>query len=143
MSDAPLSTSVPDLTSEGAQQAVAVAIAAAGQLEVGIVVFVVDRGGHPLALVRMDAAPRFSVEVAHKKAWTAASSGSRTDMLRDVVNADPALLHGLQPGVEMFMAVGGGAPILVGGELAGAVGVSGATEDQDQQIADAAAASIA
>lgn len=142
MSDEPLSHPVRDLTAAGAQQAVAVAIAAAGQLGVGIVVAVVDRGGNPMALLRMDGAPRFSVDVAAKKAWTAASSGSRTDALRDVVNGDPTLLHGLQPGVDMFMAVGGGTPIVVDGELTGAVGVSGATEDQDQQIADAAAASI-
>lgn len=142
MSDAPLTHSVSDLTAAGAQQAVAVAVAAAGQLGVGIVASVVDRGGNPLAMLRMDGAPRFSVEVAAKKAWTAASSGSRTDALREVVNADPTLLHGLQPGVEMFMAVGGGTPVVVDGVLAGAVGVSGATEDQDQQIADAAAASI-
>ncbi len=143
MTDEAFSDAVPELNEAGAQQAVAVAVAAAGQLGVGIVVYVVDRGGNPLALLRMDGAPRFSVEVAHKKAWTAASSGSRTDALRDVINADPTLLHGLAPGVGMFMAVGGGTPILVGGALAGAVGVSGATEEQDQQIADAAAASVA
>ena len=137
-----LTRTVPELNAAGAQRAVAVAVAAAGQLDVGIVVFVVDRGGNPLAMLRMDGAPRFSVEVAHKKAWTAASSGSRTDVLRDVINGDPTLLHGLQGGVDMLMAVGGATPILVDGELAGAVGVSGATEEQDQQIADAATASI-
>lgn len=142
MSDAPLSRSVPELSAEGAQQAVAVALAAAGQLGVGIVVFVVDRGGNPLAMMRMDGAPRFSVDVAHKKAWTAAASGSRTDALRDVFTGDPTLLHGLQGGVDMLMAVGGATPILIDGEVAGAVGVSGATEEQDQQIADAAASSI-
>lgn len=140
--DERLARSVPELTAEGAHRVVAVAEAAAGQLGVGIVVYVVDRGGNPLAMMRMDGAPRFSVEVAHKKAWTAASSGSRTDVLRDVFNADPTLVHGLQGGVDMLMAVGGATPILIDGELAGAVGVSGATEEQDQQIADAAAASI-
>jgi glc operon protein GlcG len=39
--------------------------------------------------------------------------------------------------------VGGGTPVTIDGQVAGAVGVSGATEDQDQQIASIAAAAIA
>ena len=99
--------------------------------------------GSPLAMLRMDGAPLFSVEVAEKKAWTAAASGARTADLRTVFGADPALLHGLAPMVDRLLAVGGGAPIRVddpsNGGVAGAIGVSGATEDQDQQIADLAA----
>ncbi len=136
----PSSTSVPELTTAGARRIIEAALAEATRLGVGVVVYVVDRGGFPLALVRMDGAPRFSVEVALKKAWTAATSGTRTAELRALFGSDPTLLHGLAPNVDMMMAVGGAAPVIVDGELAGAVGVSGATEDQDQAIADAAAA---
>lgn len=143
MNDQPSIASTPNLTAAGAQRVVAAAVAEAERLGVGVVIAVVDRGGNPLALLRMDGAPLFSVEVAEKKAWTAAAAGARTDDLRAVFGSDPALLHGLAPKVDRLLAVGGGAPIRVeqsdGSTVAGAVGVSGATEDQDQQIADHAA----
>lgn len=135
-------TTVPNLTAAGALGLVDAAVAEAGRIGVGVVVAVVDVGGNDLAMLRMDGAPRFSVEVARKKAWTAATAMTSTDGLRDVFNADPTLLHGLAPKIDALMAVGGGAPVLVDGRCAGAVGVSGATEEQDQQIAAAAVASL-
>ena len=57
-------------------------------------------------------------------------------------NADPTLLHALAPKVERMMAVGGSTPVRANGTVAGAIGVSGASEEQDQQIADAAATAI-
>lgn len=135
-------SSVPNLTAAGARAAVDAALEEAGRLGVDVVIAVVDRGGNPLALLRMDAAPLFSVEVAEKKAWTAVAGRTRTDGLRDAFNGDPTLLHGLAPKIDRLMAVGGGTPVLVDGQVAGAVGVSGASEAQDQQIADHAATSI-
>lgn len=46
------------------------------------------------------------------------------------------------PGVDELMPVGGGTPIVHAGGVVGAVGVSGATEEQDQEIADAAVAAL-
>jgi glc operon protein GlcG len=130
--------SVPNLTASGARLAIDAAVAEAGRLGVEVVIAVVDRGGNPLALLRMDAAPLFSVEVAEKKAWTAVAGRAPTDAMRNVFIADPTLLHALAPKVDRLMAVGGGAPVRVDGAVAGAVGVSGASEAQDQQIANAA-----
>jgi uncharacterized protein GlcG (DUF336 family) len=117
-------------------------VAAADRLGVQVVVSVVDRGGNPVAMLRMDGAFLFSVEAAEKKAWTAAASGLATDRLRAAFNGDATLLHALAPKIDRLMAVGGGTPVLVDGQLAGAVGVSGATEEQDQDIADAAARAV-
>jgi glc operon protein GlcG len=130
--------SVPNLTAAGARLLIDAAVAEADGLGVAVVIAVVDRGGNPLALLRMDGAPLFSVEVAEKKAWTAAAGRGPTDAMREVFNADPTLIHALAPKVDRLMAVGGGAPVRVDGAVAGAVGVSGASEAQDQQIANAA-----
>lgn len=135
--------SVPTVTAAGARAAIDAALAEAESLGVRVVISVVDRGGNPIALLRMDGAFLFSVEVAEKKAWTAAAAGIPTDHLRGAFNGDPTLLHGLAPKIDRLMAVGGGVPVRIDGELAGAVGVSGATEDQDTQIATAAAAAVA
>ena len=134
--------SVPDITSAGARRAIDAAVAEADRIGVEVVIAVVDRGGNPMALLRMDAAPLFSVEVAQKKAWTAIAGRAPTDRLKQVFESDPTLLHGLAPKIDRLMAVGGGTPIVVAGQVAGAVGVSGATEEQDQQIADTAAATL-
>lgn len=142
MGDVSNAASVPTVTAAGARAAIDAALAEAESLGVRVVISVVDRGGNPLALLRMDGAFLFSVEVAEKKAWTAAAAGIPTDRLRTGFNADPTLLHGLAPKVDRLMAVGGGTPVVIDGQVAGAVGISGATEEQDQQIATAAATAV-
>lgn len=52
--------------------------------------------------------------------------------------SDPALLHGVAGNVDHLITVGGGVPIVVDGCVAGAIGISGATEQQDHEIAQAA-----
>jgi len=92
---------------------------------VRVVVSVVDRGGSPIALLRMDGAFLFSVEAAQKKAWTAAAAGFPTDRLRSGFNQDPTLLHGLAPEVDQLMAVGGGPPGAIHAAVAGPLGPEG------------------
>ncbi len=126
------------LTANAATQLITAATTVADSLGVEVVIHVADPSGNPIAMLRMDGAPLFSVEVAAKKAWTAAASRTPTSLLREVFNADPTLVHALAPKIENLMAVGGAAPILLDGSVVGSIGVSGATEVQDQQIADAA-----
>lgn len=132
----------PQLTAAGARRAVDLAVEKATEFGVSVVVAVADAGGNPLALHRMDGAPLFSVTVAEKKAWTAVAGGARTCDLRAAFNGDPTLLHALAPKVDALMAVGGAAPVMVEGSVAGAIGVSGATEEQDQDCADWAATNL-
>ncbi len=131
------------LTLAGAQRAATAAIEAADAAGVAVVVCVCDPAGDPILTARMDGAFKFSVPVAVKKAWTAAAAGVPTSSLAAQFLGDPTLLHGLAPKVDELIAVGGGAPVLADGRVAGAVGVSGATEAQDQEIADIAARSAA
>ena len=133
----------PNITSVGAQKAIGAAIRAATSLEVRVVVVVVDAAGNTVAMVRMDGAPLFSVPVATKKAWTSAAAGARSADVAVQFNADPVLLHALAPKVDELMAVGGATPFMSGGRVAGAIGVSGATEAEDQQIADSVVESMA
>ncbi len=133
----------PHLTLAGAQAALSAALGHAGVLEVAVVIIVTDLAGNLLTSARMDGAPLLSVDVARKKAWTVCAFGGRpTDQWWRMVENDPALLHGLAPKVDDLLPVGGGAPVIIGGMLAGAVGVSGATSAQDQEIADAAAGAV-
>lgn len=133
---------IPTLTLDGARRATEAAIAFAEELGVHVVIVVCDITGDPLTVTRMDGAFRFSIEVAEKKAWTSVTSGAPTSALAALFLEDPELLHGLAPAVDRLLPVSGGAPVIVDGQVAGAIGVSGATADQDQRIAEAAAAAI-
>lgn len=131
------------ITAAGARVATDAAFRHAAELGVAVVVVVTDAAGDVVSVVRGDGAFKFSLEVARKKAWTAATAGASTDALAAGFVASPTLLHVLTPGVDDLMPVGGGAPVMHAGAVIGAVGVSGATEEQDQQIADAAVAALA
>ena len=103
---------------------------------------VVDQGGVLVAHVRMDGAWRGSVDIAIKKAYTARAF--------DISTAD--LGADAQPGRQFYgitasndgrvMIFAGGIPLQVDGEVVGAVGVSGGTGEQDQAVAEAAAAAL-
>ena len=133
---------VPRLTLAGARSIADAALDAATALDAAVVVCVCDPAGDPIVSVRMDGAFKFSIPIAAKKAWTAAAAGVSTSALAVQFQGDPTLLHGLAPKVDDLMAVGGGTPIVVDDHVAGAVGVSGATEEVDQQIADTAARAV-
>lgn len=133
----------PDVTLEGARTAVDAALAKAGEIGVAVVVAVVDRAGRLVAFNRMDGALVLSIDVARKKAISVTlANGAPTAGLWETFGRDPELLHGLAPKLPDLMPVGGAVPITVDGDLAGAVGVSGATAAQDEEIAAAGAASI-
>ncbi len=131
---------VPRLTLSGARSVVDAALEHARALGVHVVIHVCDPAGDPLAMVRMDGSPKFSITIAAKKAWTAAAAGVPTSEIGADFLVDATLLHGIAANVDESIPVGGGVPVLVAGEVAGAVGVSGATEQQDHEIAEAAAA---
>ncbi|MEZ5376124.1 MAG: heme-binding protein [Acidimicrobiales bacterium] len=141
--DSPISVDVPRLTLAGAQQLVAAALDEAQTIGVRVVIHVCDPAGDPLALARMDGSPKFSITIAAKKAWSAAAAGAPTAALAAAFADNPTLLHGVAGKVDDLIAVGGGVPVLIDGSVAGAIGVSGATEEQDHQIAATAAAAVA
>ncbi len=136
----------PVVTYDLARSAVDAAIAEADGLGVAVVVAVVDPGGHDIAFAAMDGSPLLSRDVARDKAWTAIAFGQPTTWWAEMIAARPGL--GALGRHNRLMPVPGGVPLLVthdgdrGEAIAGAVGVSGATEEQDERIATAAVAAI-
>ena len=120
---------------EAAQALVQAAVMRAEELGVTINVAVVDSGGHLAAFLRMPGSAFHSIDVAIDKAYTSMSFGMPTSKWADVLdNLSAACRTGL-PTVQRMMTCGGGAPIDIGGRRIGAIGVSGATEQQDEEIA--------
>ena len=100
-----------------------------------VVIAVVDDGGKPIVLRRLDHTQVASVDVAIDKARTAAifrrPSRDIEDQVRDG-RFGALQLHGAA-------ALQGGIPLQVNGEFVGAIGVSGETPDEDEAVALAGA----
>jgi uncharacterized protein GlcG (DUF336 family) len=101
---------------------------------------VVDAGGHLVAFRRMDGAEFAGSTVAVDKAYTAAGNRVATLDLREQVAPGGDLVGYYAASGGRFIAFGGGVPLWYDGVVVGAVGVSGATGEQDHAFASAAAA---
>jgi glc operon protein GlcG len=102
---------------------------------------VVDESGVLKAFLRMDGAILGSVPLAQEKAYSSAACLAPTAIWRTLVEHDPALEFGLR-GITSACPGGGGVPISVEGVTVGALGVSGGTVAQDEEIVEAALASL-
>jgi uncharacterized protein GlcG (DUF336 family) len=122
----------PALTADDARLIIAAARAEADRYHWHVTIAVVDDGGALMALERLDRAAPHTAQIATEKARSAAIMRFPTKTLEDLVKDRPALVT--MPGVTR---VQGGLPILAGEDCVGAVGVSGATSQQDEQVAAA------
>lgn len=107
---------------------------AATKLKLGVVISIVDIHGNSALLQRMDKAPMHSLEMAFRKAYTAATFNVATEDLTDKVQPN-APLYGLAVNSgSKLIAFGGGAPFIVStGERFG-IGISGGTTEEDIEI---------
>lgn len=126
----------------GAEAVVRAAKAQAGEMKLKVNIAVVDDGGHLLAFARMDGARPASSYTAMTKAASAATLRAPTGPLPAGSESPNVLLSlSLQNAAAAsggkFTTLFGGAPITVDGQVIGAVGVGGATGEQDAEIARA------
>lgn len=136
-----VTSSTRRLSSEAAQDAVAAAIAHAERMGVRVNAAAVDASGVLLAFRRMDGAFLHSIDIAIDKAYTAASFGFATEAWGALIEGDAAL-KACMPARPRLVVLGGGVPAHEGAQLVGAVGVSGASAEQDAACARAAIAAI-
>ncbi len=107
----------------------------AGELGKPMTFAVVDAGGHLIALHRMDGARFITAEIATGKAYTSAAwgvpSGEMRERAKNLPNfstAISAMTHGRHTPQT------GAVPIMMDGELVGAIGASGGTGEEDEAI---------
>jgi glc operon protein GlcG len=127
------------LTLEVARKIVAAAEAEAARSHLAGVVAVVDDGGWLILIERMDhAAYLAGVELAPGKARTAALFKKPSQALEDAID------HGRVAAVTAhgFTEMQGGLPIVVDGDVIGAIGASFDTPEHDVQIAQAGLAAV-
>jgi len=115
-----------------AEKILAACKAEAAKNKWNVSIAIVDDGGFLVLLERLDGAVAQSAMIATCKAQTAAATRTPTKVLEDIVKDRPATVA--FPG---RVAVQGGLPIMYQGECVGAVGVSGAKSNEDEQVAAA------
>ena len=103
-----------------------------------VVIAVVDEGGKPIVLRRLDGAQVASVDVAMDKARSAAVFRRPSKELEDQVRDGRFGALQLAGGVTLQ----GGVPLTVDGQAVGAIGVSGETPDEDEAVALAGAQAL-
>ena len=103
-----------------------------------VTIAIVDDGGHPLALERLDGAAPVSAYIATEKARTAAMGRRPSAAYEEMINGGRTSFLS----APLTAMLEGGVPILVDGQVIGAVGVSGVKSNQDAQVANAGIASL-
>ncbi|MCW0208581.1 heme-binding protein [Achromobacter veterisilvae] len=132
---------------EEARVMVRAAIAKSEEIGVLESICIVDDGGYPIALERMDGARITGPQIAWNKAFTAAGHKRSTHLFNTPPNG-PALPGNEAFGIQWsfdgkFAVFVGGFPIVVNGEVIGGVGLSGGNGEQDTKAGVAALAALA
>jgi uncharacterized protein GlcG (DUF336 family)/mannose-6-phosphate isomerase-like protein (cupin superfamily) len=137
---AELTGSKRTLTLEGARRVLATAEAEAKRLKApGAAIAIVDDGGNPVLLARLDGTFAAGANISIGKARTAALFKRPTKAFEEIIKNGRTAMVALPD----FTPLQGGVPIAVAGEIVGAIGVSGASSaDQDTEIATVAAAAL-
>ncbi len=130
----------PNVTLEQAKAVLAAAEAEAVAQNWNMAIAVVDTAGNLVAFIKRDDTQNGSVAVAQSKAASAARFKRPTKAFQDTLAAGGVGLRLLT--LEGAVAVEGGVPLVVNGAIVGAIGVSGATSEQDGVVATAGAAAV-
>jgi uncharacterized protein GlcG (DUF336 family) len=123
------------ITTETALRAVRGAVEQATELGIKINVAVCDASGTQMAFLRMNGAYLHSISISEDKAYTAVSFGIPTSQWAQILSEHS---DGVRLGLPMrsrFVQFGGGLPISIDGKVIGGIGVSGGSEEQDEECA--------
>jgi uncharacterized protein GlcG (DUF336 family) len=126
------------LTLEIAKEISAAAEAEAVKNNWTMVIAIVDDGGRLMHLIRRDGTQYGSIEVAQDKARTAIAFRRPSKALEDAVAGGRNAILALSGATP----IEGGIPIVVDGEMVGAIGVSGGSSAQDGQVAQAGVSAL-
>lgn len=108
----------------------------AEEIGVPMVVAVVDVGGNPVALHRMDGSLLASLDIALNKAYTALSLRLPTGDLANLARPGQPLYGIDSTNHGRIVVFGGGLPLFSGHNIIGGIGISGGTVEQDIAVAE-------
>lgn len=129
------------VTLKDAQAVVQAALAKAQAMGIKISVAVVDDHGDAVALARMDGARHFTADVARGKAMASAYFGRASGEVAKMAGNPVFQSLGLMSQGKLVFGQGA-VPVTKGGQVLGAIGVSGGTSEQDEEAAAAGRAAL-
>ena len=129
------SLDIDNLSLEKARKIIRAGEKKAKEMNLPAVFAIVNSEGNLIIEERMDNAILVSIDVAYKKAYTAAALKLNTEDLTALVQPG-AMFYGLQSDPK-YIVFGGGMLLKVDGKIVGAVGVSGGSAQEDMEIAKA------
>ena len=112
------------------------AIQKANERSLQVSIAIVDEGGHLKYFFKMDGCFNAAIEIAIKKAKTAAYTKMSTKNLNELYRKE--LLFGVENTNHGMIFFSGGEPIFEGTDFKGAIGISGGTPEEDYIIASSA-----
>ncbi|MGB1092056.1 MAG: GlcG/HbpS family heme-binding protein [Oceanobacter sp.] len=126
--------SLPVLNSADVEAVFKAARSKAETMGICLSMTMVDAGGHMLGFTRMDGAALGPIEVSQRKAVTAALFHQETGAFGETVRARP--LTGIENTNGSLALFKGGVPIVLDGQVVGALGIAGGTAVQDLEVAN-------
>jgi uncharacterized protein GlcG (DUF336 family) len=131
----------PVTSAVGAKAVLLTTEAKAAELGVPVTIAVVDDRYDLEALLGMDGAPKGATQWAIDKAVTAASFRTPSHILGQAMSDYPAAIASFmgQPNATLVTL---GYPLVIEGDVVGGIGASGGSPEQDQVVAEAAAAAL-
>lgn len=130
------------ITLEEAQRILSAAEEKARQMGQPMNIAVMDAGRNLVAFHRMDGAWVASTDIAIDKAFTSAGRGLTTRKIGEMAQPGQPLFGINTTNGGRIVIFAGGIPLLRDGEVIGAVGVSGGTVDEDEEVAEAGVAAL-
>ena len=125
------------LSLEDAQILIEGASAKAREIAVPMCIAITDKSGQLIAFERMDGGKITSAIIAQDKAYTAAGA-KRTTESYGVASQPGSAAYGINSAIGgRLVVVGGGLPVIMNGEVVGAIGLSSGTPAQDIECAQA------
>ena len=130
------------ITLEEAHRIISAAEEKAGQMGQPMNIAVMDAGRNLVAFHRMDAAWVASTDIAIDKAFTSAGRGLTTRKIGEMAQPGQPLFGINTTNGGRIVIFAGGIPLMRDGEVIGAIGVSGGTVDEDEEVAEAGVAAL-
>jgi len=130
------------LSVEAIQRMLDAAVARSRELGIRVHIAIMDASAELAGWISFDGAPRLAAHTARGKAFTAVHTGMSTRKWGDYVASIPAEEQQIIHGIGGYIGADGGFPVISGGMVLGGIGVSGASQALDADVARAALAAI-
>jgi uncharacterized protein GlcG (DUF336 family) len=130
------------VTLEDARRIIVAAQQKAEEINVPMNIAIVDEGGNLTAFARMDGAWLGSIDIAQSKAFSARAFDMETKDLGAAAQSGKPLFGIEASNAGKIIIFAGGIPLKQNGRVVGAIGVSGGSVEQDQEVAEAGVAAF-